>query len=186
MYHLLLCLFKWLLPLLSRSFPRPVCTLSFVTSPDLKFQGQGHSWSVPIIPMILSIHLWAIIISQMCFNWSYYTLLTSLPTYMDNILHFDLKSVSAGSISFSHLCLTVGSVRCSNVPTLLCVSVQNGFLSALPYLAACLVANASGFVADFVIARRVFSLTVTRKIFTLAGKVDFYEGLYCYKVDLFL
>lgn len=100
-------------------------------------QGQGHSWSVPIIPMILSIHLWAIIISQMCFNWSYYTLLTSLPTYMDNILHFDLKS--------------------------------NGFLSALPYLGACLVASASGFVADFVIARRVFSLTVTRKIFTLAA-----------------
>lgn len=134
--------------------------------------------------MILSIHLWAIIISQMCFNWSYYTLLTSLPTYMDNILHFDLKSVSAGFTSFSNLCLTFSSVRCCNA--LCCVLVQNGFLSALPYLGACLVANASGFVADFVIARRVFSLTATRKIFTLAGKVDFYEWLYCYKVDLFL
>lgn len=50
--------------------------------------------------MMLSIRLWAIIIPQMCFNWSYYTLLTSLPTYMDNILHFDLKSVSVGSAPF--------------------------------------------------------------------------------------
>lgn len=51
-------------------------------------------------------------------------------------------------------------------------NLQNGFLSALPYLGACLVANASGFVADFVIARRMFSLTLTRKIFTLAGEED--------------
>ncbi|CAB1321051.1 unnamed protein product [Coregonus sp. 'balchen'] len=29
--------------------------------------------------------------SQMCANWGYYTLLTSLPTYMDTVLHFDLR-----------------------------------------------------------------------------------------------
>lgn len=156
--------------LLGRLFQSPVCALSFVTWPDLEFQGEGHSWSVPVLPMLLSIRLWAIIIPQMCFNWSYYTLLTSLPTYMDNILHFDLKSVSVGSISFSNLRLTFSSV----MSQLCCVSLQNSFLSALPYLGACLVANASGFVADFVIARRVFSLTVTRKIFTLAGEKDFY------------
>ena len=56
-------------------------------------QGTGHGWSVPLLPMLLSVPLWAIIITQMCSNWSYYTLLTSLPTYMSNILHFDLKSV---------------------------------------------------------------------------------------------
>uniref|UniRef100_UPI003AAB7B69 sialin n=1 Tax=Centroberyx gerrardi TaxID=166262 RepID=UPI003AAB7B69 len=55
-------------------------------------QGTGHGWSVPLLPMLLSVPLWAIIVSQMCSNWSYYTLLTSLPTYMDNVLHFDLKS----------------------------------------------------------------------------------------------
>lgn len=130
--HLLLCLFKWL-TLLCRSFPRSVCTLSFVTGPDLKFQGQGHSWSVPVIPMIMSIHLWAIIISQMCFNWSYYTLLTSLPTYMDNILHFDLKSVSAGATYFFNLCSTFSSVRCFIVPTLLCVVPERfPFCTAVP------------------------------------------------------
>nr|XP_019960210.1 PREDICTED: sialin-like isoform X1 [Paralichthys olivaceus] len=55
-------------------------------------QGTGHGWSVPVVPMLLSVPLWAIIITQMCSNWSYYAMLTSLPTYMNNILHFDLKS----------------------------------------------------------------------------------------------
>nr|XP_046274441.1 sialin [Scatophagus argus]XP_046274442.1 sialin [Scatophagus argus]XP_046274443.1 sialin [Scatophagus argus]XP_046274444.1 sialin [Scatophagus argus] len=100
-------------------------------------QGTGHGWSVPLLPMLLSVPLWAIIITQMCANWSYYTLLTSLPTYMDNILHFDLKS--------------------------------NGFLSALPYLGAWLFSTLSGFLADLLIERRVFSVTNVRKLFTVAG-----------------
>uniref|UniRef100_A0A3P8TB80 Sialin n=1 Tax=Amphiprion percula TaxID=161767 RepID=A0A3P8TB80_AMPPE len=55
-------------------------------------QGTGHGWSIPLVSMLLSVPLWAIIITQMCSNWAYYTLLTSLPTYMDTILHFDLQS----------------------------------------------------------------------------------------------
>ncbi|XP_053190148.1 sialin [Scomber japonicus] len=55
-------------------------------------QGTGHGWSLPLLSMLLSVPLWAIMITQMCANWSYYTLLTSLPTYMNNVLHFDLKS----------------------------------------------------------------------------------------------
>ncbi|XP_035284686.1 sialin isoform X1 [Anguilla anguilla] len=54
-------------------------------------QGGTHGWSVPFKPMMLSVPLWAIILSQMCSNWAYYTLLTSLPTYMDTVLHFDLR-----------------------------------------------------------------------------------------------
>ncbi|XP_062301933.1 sialin [Osmerus eperlanus] len=57
-------------------------------------QGGAHGWSVPLLPLLLSGPLWAIILSQMCANWSYYTLLTSLPTYMDTVLHFDLRENS--------------------------------------------------------------------------------------------
>lgn len=60
----------------------------------MHLQGTGHGWSVPVLPMLLSVPLWAIIVTQMCSNWSFYTLLTSLPTYMNDILHFDLQSVS--------------------------------------------------------------------------------------------
>lgn len=55
-------------------------------------QGTGHGWNLPLLSMVTSVPLWAIIVTQMCSNWSYYTLLTSLPAYMDNILHFDLQS----------------------------------------------------------------------------------------------
>ncbi|XP_013885964.1 sialin isoform X2 [Austrofundulus limnaeus] len=55
-------------------------------------QGTGHGWSVPLLSMVLSGPLWAIIITQMCSNWTFYTLLTSLPTYMNHVLHFDLQS----------------------------------------------------------------------------------------------
>ncbi|XP_019726374.1 sialin isoform X2 [Hippocampus comes] len=55
-------------------------------------QGSSHGWSVPVLSMVTSVPLWAIIITQMCSNWSFYTQLTSLPTYLSNMLHFDLKS----------------------------------------------------------------------------------------------
>ncbi|XP_056271085.1 sialin isoform X3 [Pseudoliparis swirei] len=100
-------------------------------------QGTGHGWSVPVLPMLLSVPLWAIIVTQMCSNWSYYTMLTSLPTYMNDIMHFDIKS--------------------------------NGFLSALPYLGAWLFSTLSGVAADGLIERKVFSITVVRKLFTLVG-----------------
>uniref|UniRef100_A0A3B4BIP2 Sialin n=1 Tax=Periophthalmus magnuspinnatus TaxID=409849 RepID=A0A3B4BIP2_9GOBI len=94
---------------------------------------------VPLGSMVTSVPLWAIIITQMCSNWSYYTLLTSLPAYMDNILHFDLQS--------------------------------NGSLSALPYLGGWLFSSLSGVAADLLIEKRVFRVTVTRKIFTTVGMV---------------
>ncbi|XP_077446532.1 sialin [Stigmatopora argus] len=100
-------------------------------------QGSGHGWSVPLASMVTSVPLWAIVVTQMCSNWSFYTQLTSLPTYMSNMLHFDLKS--------------------------------NGFLSALPYLAAWLCSTSAGFLADHLIERKVLGVTAVRKVFTLTG-----------------
>uniref|UniRef100_H2LU42 Sialin n=1 Tax=Oryzias latipes TaxID=8090 RepID=H2LU42_ORYLA len=56
------------------------------------FSGTGHGWTLPLLSMMLSVPLWAIILTQMSANWAFYTLLTSLPTYMSDILHFDLQS----------------------------------------------------------------------------------------------
>ncbi|KAK5883235.1 hypothetical protein CesoFtcFv8_019589 [Champsocephalus esox] len=106
---------------------------------SIESQGTGHGWSIPLLSMSMSVPLWAIIITQMCANWSYYTLLTSLPSYMDNVMHFDIKS--------------------------------NGFLSALPYLGGWLMSMLSGVVADSLIEREVFSITVVRKLFTLLGLI---------------
>ncbi|KAL2080375.1 hypothetical protein ACEWY4_024168 [Coilia grayii] len=69
------------------------CEKDYITK-SIGSEGGAHGWSVPLGPMVLSVPLWAIIVSQMCANWSYYTLLTSLPTYMDTVLHFDLRQNS--------------------------------------------------------------------------------------------
>ncbi|KAM4725874.1 sialin isoform 2-T2 [Anableps anableps] len=49
------------------------------------------------------------------------------------------------------------------------IGAQNGFLSALPYLGSVLVSLLSGVAADWLIKRKVFSITNVRKIFTFTG-----------------
>ncbi|XP_025832317.1 putative inorganic phosphate cotransporter [Agrilus planipennis] len=47
---------------------------------------------IPWWNMLTCVPLWAILITQCGQNWAFYTLLTELPTYMDQILHFDIES----------------------------------------------------------------------------------------------
>ncbi|XP_067388732.1 sialin isoform X1 [Emydura macquarii macquarii] len=47
--------------------------------------------SVPWEPMLKSIPLWAIVVAHFSYNWTFYTLLTLLPTYMKEILRFDAQ-----------------------------------------------------------------------------------------------
>lgn len=50
------------------------------------------------------------------------------------------------------------------------VSVQNSFLSALPYLGAWLFSILSGVIADLLIEKDIFNVAIVRKLFTLIGK----------------
>ena len=50
--------------------------------------------NVPWRRIFTSIRMWAIIIAHFGVSCGFYVLLTELPTYMDSVLHFDLKSVS--------------------------------------------------------------------------------------------
>ncbi|XP_029818706.1 sialin isoform X3 [Manacus vitellinus] len=47
--------------------------------------------SVPWRPMLKSLPLWAIVVAHFSYNWTFYTLLTLLPTYMKEILRFDAQ-----------------------------------------------------------------------------------------------
>ncbi|XP_030054903.1 sialin [Microcaecilia unicolor] len=47
--------------------------------------------SVPCGAMIKSMPLWAIIVAHFSYNWTFYTLLTLLPTYMKDILQFNAQ-----------------------------------------------------------------------------------------------
>ncbi|KAG8444899.1 hypothetical protein GDO86_009887 [Hymenochirus boettgeri] len=47
--------------------------------------------SVPWCAMLKSLPLWAIIVAHFSYNWTFYTLLTLLPTYMNEILRFNVQ-----------------------------------------------------------------------------------------------
>lgn len=59
------------------------------------FQSSSHGLSLPLVAMAKSLPLWAITIACFCTDWLFYMLLTSMPTFMSNVLHFDLGEVSA-------------------------------------------------------------------------------------------
>lgn len=48
--------------------------------------------SVPWLKMATCLPLWAILVTQCGNSWAFYTQLTELPTYMAQILHFDIQS----------------------------------------------------------------------------------------------
>lgn len=43
--------------------------------------------------MLTSSCVWSLIINHTCQNWGFYTLLTCLPTYFNDVLRFDIQSV---------------------------------------------------------------------------------------------
>jgi len=62
--------------------------------------GPAHSEQSPPVPwshILTSVPVWALIFTHVAQNWGFYTLLTELPTYMKNILHFNIEDNSAVS-----------------------------------------------------------------------------------------
>uniref|UniRef100_A0A670ICE3 Sialin n=1 Tax=Podarcis muralis TaxID=64176 RepID=A0A670ICE3_PODMU len=47
--------------------------------------------SIPWGAILTSLPLWAIVVAHFSYNWTFYTLLTLLPTYMKEILRFDVQ-----------------------------------------------------------------------------------------------
>ena len=84
-------------------------------------------------------------------NFGYYVLLTELPSYMKNVLNYDLKSKVSPSSDPGHDDGHDGA----------CVQ---GFLSGVPYLAMWLVSAGGSILVDFIISKQIVSTTVIRKI----------------------
>lgn len=55
----------------------------------LKHELSGDTAHIPVCAMVKSLPLWAIIVAHFSYNWTFYTLLTLLPTYMKVILRFN-------------------------------------------------------------------------------------------------
>lgn len=48
---------------------------------------------IPWRAIVTSRPLWAIVVAHFSYNWTFYTLLTLLPTYMNDILGFSIQQV---------------------------------------------------------------------------------------------
>lgn len=56
-------------------------------------QDEDDKRSIPWRSLATCVPLWAILITQCGQSWAFYTQLTELPTYMAQVLHFDIQSV---------------------------------------------------------------------------------------------
>lgn len=76
----------------------------------LFFQRYPTPWG----KIFTSTHVWATIVAHFCNNWGYYTLLTTLPTYMRQVLKFDISQVSdlILALQFSREILLADEVSC--------------------------------------------------------------------------
>lgn len=66
--------------------------------------------NIPVISMLKSLPLWAVTIASVSTSWSFYTLLTSMPLYMNDVLRFNIKEngfLSAVPYMGSWLCCII-------------------------------------------------------------------------------
>lgn len=70
--------------------------------------------AVPWKAILTSMPLWAILITQCGQSWAFYTQLTELPTYMDNILHMNIQENSVLS-ALPYLTSWIFGICCSAV-----------------------------------------------------------------------
>lgn len=116
--------------------------------------------------MITSMPVLAILVAQTGHGWGLYTLLTELPTYMKNVLHFDIKKVIQAFTGVQHL-----YIRIMLTIELHSLHVhQNAVLSALPYFVQWAMSIACSQLADFMRERNIASTTTVRKLFNTIGK----------------
>jgi hypothetical protein len=63
----------------------------------LIFQPTTTPWS----KILSSCSVWAIIVSQACSEWGLYTFMTNIPSYMEDVLQFQIKNVIISFINFT-------------------------------------------------------------------------------------
>lgn len=74
-----------------------ICYLSSTNDPPI----QDEKHITPWLAILTSLPAWGINLGHFASNWGNYTLMSMLPTYMANILRFNLSAVGTGNILLS-------------------------------------------------------------------------------------
>jgi MFS transporter, ACS family, solute carrier family 17 (sodium-dependent inorganic phosphate cotransporter), other len=83
--------------------------------------------------------VWSLIIAQIGHDWGFVTLVTDLPLYMNDVLHFSIGEVQYLFFSINYSYLANPNYK------------QNGLYSSLPYLVMWIVSISSGYFADWIL-----------------------------------
>lgn len=110
---------------------------------------------IPWKSILTSKPFYALILVQCAQNFGFYTLLTQIPSYLSYVMGFDIKKVRGVVLEVAINCF---------------VSIlQNSLLSALPYFVLYITCLVFGFLADYVIKKKIFSVERSRKTFNSLG-----------------
>ncbi|XP_011152282.1 putative inorganic phosphate cotransporter isoform X2 [Harpegnathos saltator] len=84
----------WVLTCYNNPYEHP-----FISEREVKYLHERMSEhthkkppSVPWRHMLKSVPLWALVAAQVGHDWGFFTMVTDLPTYMSNVLHYSIKS----------------------------------------------------------------------------------------------
>ncbi|XP_046326762.2 sialin-like [Haliotis rufescens] len=81
---------------------------------EIGYKTNVQNKFTPWRAIFTSVPVWAIVVTHVCHNWSNYTLLTGLPTFMKEVLNFDIKQ--NGSLSaVPYLCAAIVSIVAGQV-----------------------------------------------------------------------
>ena len=117
----------------------------------------------PVLKMITSVPVLALMCTNVVNAWSYWTLSTATPTYLNNVQHFSLELVS-------HIFFHWWICYPDNINALI---FQNGLVSALPNVVTLLLSFFVGFSADKVMNSGKLSTGSVRKIY---NSISLYGG----------
>ncbi|VVC45759.1 Sugar transporter, conserved site,Major facilitator superfamily domain,Major facilitator [Cinara cedri] len=101
----------------------------------------------PWSKILLAPAIWALVIAEVGFDWGSITISNDLPKYMNDVLHFSVKT--------------------------------NGYLTSTPYLAQWIMSMTSSVFADYMIKKKLLSVTYIRKIYAIIGTVGPGLGVMC-------
>jgi ACS family sodium-dependent inorganic phosphate cotransporter-like MFS transporter 5 len=111
---------------------------------ELNKVSRKQQRSTPWLKLLTTKACISIYVAHFCSNFGIYLFLTQLPTFLKDVLKFDIKS--------------------------------NGFVSALPYVASCVLNILSSLVSDKLIQSGRISRTNARKLLGGIGKQVFYRA----------
>ncbi len=139
---------------------------AYIKSKTLSKQDHGSSLPFPPFKQIFTCPAFhALILVHFGHNWGLNTLLTEIPTYLNNVQHFSLKAVIEK---------TVLKLWKSGY---FLFFLQNGFLSALPYFLMWICSMPMGLIADWLIQSKRLSTKNVRRLFNCIGHYGSALGL---------